>query len=168
MHNVLVVHKEVANDAAEAQDEDGCHALEAQAQPNADHGCKATATAISTVSQRCTHNSHQLLQLPCMGPAWEVSCLVQLAIVDLRTACLALQLALEDLGHTELQMGMAMYVLPDVLAVLWFPAPSILPTRIVAAVAMPKGSATYENSHSVSIALCASTCTVPAQSSLGC
>ena len=30
---------------------------------------------------------------------------------------------------------------PDRLAVAWSPAPSMLPTRMVAAVAMPKGSA---------------------------
>ena len=84
MHNVLVVHKEVANDAAEAQDEDGCHALKRQAQPNADHGCKATASAISLLGEGCTHSSHQLLQLPHTGPAWASPCPVWVCILDLR------------------------------------------------------------------------------------
>ena len=52
---------------------------------------------------------------------------------------------------------------PDRLAISGCPAPSMLPTRMVEAVAMPNGSATYENSHNVSSTLCASTCVVPAQ-----
>ena len=84
MHNVRIVHKEVANDAAEAQDEDGCHALKAQAQPDADHGCKATATAISTLIEGCTHSSHQQRQLPHTEPAWTSFCLIWLCMKDHR------------------------------------------------------------------------------------
>lgn len=52
---------------------------------------------------------------------------------------------------------------PERLAISGFPAPSMLPTRIVAAVATPNGHATYVNSHRVNNTLCASTSTVPAQ-----
>jgi hypothetical protein len=46
------------------------------------------------------------------------------------------------------------------------PAPSRLPTRIVDAVATPKGKLMNRNTHSVSIAVCASSSTVPAESGL--
>ena len=52
LDDVRVVDKEVADDAAEAQDEDGRHALEAQAQPDADHGCMATAASVNALSER--------------------------------------------------------------------------------------------------------------------
>jgi hypothetical protein len=40
VHHVCIVHKQVAQHIAAAQDETGCHTLEHQAQPDADDGCR--------------------------------------------------------------------------------------------------------------------------------
>jgi hypothetical protein len=40
MDHICIVHEQVAQHIAEAQDETGCHAFKHQTQPNADDGCK--------------------------------------------------------------------------------------------------------------------------------